>query len=157
MIEFALALPIVLLLVIGMFEVGRLIVYYSAVNSAAREAARYGAASGKEDGLYRYCNQARIREAAVKAGFVAGVEANSTNVKICYDTGPTGSTCNTNVSTYDPCATGAKLLPGTRVYITVEITYRPTINFPSSNVQRTVRASAARTILSKVSVPDAAP
>jgi len=158
LVEFAIALPIVLLLVIGMLEVGRLIVYISAANSAAREATRYGAASGLDGGVPRYCNQTNIRAAAVKAGFVAGIQGNASDVKICYDTGPTGSTCpGTMISTYNPCAAGVKLLPGTRIFITISVTYVPSINFPKSNVGRTVTATAARTILSKISVPDALP
>ena len=43
MLEFALILPLLLLLVMGIFDLGRGIYYYSAIHSAAREGARYGA------------------------------------------------------------------------------------------------------------------
>ncbi|HSV86801.1 MAG TPA: TadE family protein [Levilinea sp.] len=46
MIEFALALPIVLLLIFGVVELGRLLVTLSAVYTASHEAARYGATNG---------------------------------------------------------------------------------------------------------------
>ena len=42
-VEFALTLPILLLLMFGVIEFGRLLMTFSAVFSAAREAARYGA------------------------------------------------------------------------------------------------------------------
>jgi len=44
MVEFALAFPIFLLIVIGIMEFGRLFITYTSVYSAAREGARYGAA-----------------------------------------------------------------------------------------------------------------
>jgi hypothetical protein len=40
MVEFALALPIVLMLMLGVVEFGRLMVTYSSVYTASREAAR---------------------------------------------------------------------------------------------------------------------
>ncbi len=42
MTEFALLLPIMLMLVLGIFEFGRAFYYYSALANAAREGARYG-------------------------------------------------------------------------------------------------------------------
>lgn len=39
--EFALVLPLVLLLVLGFLDLGRAIYYYSAISNAAREGARY--------------------------------------------------------------------------------------------------------------------
>jgi len=41
--ELALILPLFLLLVMFIFDVGRVIYYYSTIHSAAREGARYGA------------------------------------------------------------------------------------------------------------------
>ena len=43
LIEFALTMPLLLLLVMGVFDLGRSIYYYSAVHNAAREGARFGA------------------------------------------------------------------------------------------------------------------
>ncbi|MFC1997437.1 TadE/TadG family type IV pilus assembly protein [Chloroflexota bacterium] len=42
LVELALTLPMLLLLVIGVFDLGRGIYYYSAIHNAAREGARYG-------------------------------------------------------------------------------------------------------------------
>lgn len=42
MTEFALLVPFMLLLVLGIFEFGRAFYYYSALANAAREGARYG-------------------------------------------------------------------------------------------------------------------
>ena len=54
--EFALILPMLLLVVMGIFDFGRGIYYYSAVHNAAREGARYGAID--------HCNTVAIQDAA---------------------------------------------------------------------------------------------
>lgn len=41
--EFAIILPVFLLIIFGIFDVGRAIFYYSGIHNAAREGARYGA------------------------------------------------------------------------------------------------------------------
>src|SRR5512147_2832453 len=56
MVEFALVLPLLLLLIFGVIELGRMFVIYSSVNSASREAARYGAASGLSGNNVIYYN-----------------------------------------------------------------------------------------------------
>ena len=50
MVEFALVLPLLLLLVYGVIEAGRLLFIYSAVFTSSREGARYGSASGDVGG-----------------------------------------------------------------------------------------------------------
>jgi Flp pilus assembly protein TadG len=42
LVEFALLLPILLLLAVVIFDLGRAVYYYSAIHNAAREGARYG-------------------------------------------------------------------------------------------------------------------
>ncbi|MEJ2352363.1 MAG: pilus assembly protein [Anaerolineales bacterium] len=49
MVEFALTLPVLMLLMLGIIEFGRLLFTYSAVTTAGREAARYGPAAGGLD------------------------------------------------------------------------------------------------------------
>ncbi len=59
--EFALILPMMLLVAMGVFDFGRGIFIYSAVHNAAREGARYGAID--------HCNTDAIKDAAKsKAG-----------------------------------------------------------------------------------------
>ena len=43
LVEFALILPLFMLIVLGIFDFGRAIYAYSALHNAAREGARYGA------------------------------------------------------------------------------------------------------------------
>ena len=42
MMEFAITLPVLALIVFGIFDLGRVVYYYSAMQNAAREGARYG-------------------------------------------------------------------------------------------------------------------
>ena len=49
LVEFAITLPLLLLLVMGVFDFGRGIYYYSAIQNAAHEAARYGAVHHCDD------------------------------------------------------------------------------------------------------------
>ena len=90
-VEFALALPIVLVMVFGMVEFGRLLFFYVAINSAAREAARYGISIG--DGMVyngevteRFYDCDGIRAAAKNIGHFAGVD--DWNISVFYDHGP---------------------------------------------------------------------
>jgi len=90
MAEFALVLPILLLVVYGLLEVGRLLFIWASVNTASRQAVRYGSAIGlvdtNGDGTldtehYRDCNG--IIAAANGVAFIT----NFTNVNITYDRG----------------------------------------------------------------------
>jgi hypothetical protein len=71
MVEFAIVLPILLLVVYGLIEVGRLLFIYSSVNNATRQAARYGSTSGMgPNGVPRYQDCAGIRAAAQGSDFL---------------------------------------------------------------------------------------
>ena len=68
MVEFAIALPVLLMLLYGLLEVGRLLFTYSSVVNATRQAARYGSTTGVGlDGTTpRYQDCAGIKAAAQK-------------------------------------------------------------------------------------------
>src|SRR5512143_4259638 len=66
MVEFALALPILLLVVYGLIETGRLLFMYASVVTAARQAARYGSATGDIGTGTRYYNDCNGIEAAAR-------------------------------------------------------------------------------------------
>ena len=87
MVEFALVIPLLLVLVFGIIEAGRLMWLYSAVLSSSREAARYGSASGEISGSLRYyadCDG--IRAAAMRIGRFAGISATdvSNGIRLIY-------------------------------------------------------------------------
>ena len=83
-VEFAIVLPILLLIVVGIFEVGRYLFIYSAVTNASRNAVRYASAVGlNDDGYtkYNYCEG--IKKTAQDAAFLISL----TDVDIFYDDG----------------------------------------------------------------------
>ena len=88
MVEFALILPILLLLVLGVIEMGRLLFFYSSITSASREGARYGSAVGKVDSTTdRYEDCDGIRDSALRAGAFANLTADDIDIE--YDNGIT--------------------------------------------------------------------
>ena len=92
MVEFALVLPILLMVIYGLLEVGRLILTYSIVVSASREAVRYGSATGLNDAgvTVRYCDSAGIKAAAKNVDFINVIDVNDvTKFIIAFDTSPT--------------------------------------------------------------------
>jgi hypothetical protein len=84
LVETALVLPIVLFLVLGVFELGRIVFIFSAVNNASREAARYGASTGgTTGGVPRYLNCDDVRQAARDTAFLSGLV--DADIEIAYD------------------------------------------------------------------------
>ena len=151
MVEFALALPLVLALVFGLIEAGRLFFIYSAVNAASHEAARYGSAVGDVGGAiehYRDC--AGIRAAAKRIGGLAGVS--DAGVNISYDHGPGSGSSFASC----PLPSDENLALGDRVIIQVTANYQPIVplvNFSSFPINSVTR----RTVLSDVTIEGTAP
>lgn len=148
MVEFAMTLPILLMLIFGIMEFGRMLFVYSSVISAAREAARYGAAGGRIDpnnllsvNYFRDCNG--IRAAAIRVAGIAGVSNTPAGVRIRYDNGTTVLPS----STADMCpvnGTGPNVNQGDRIEVTVTAQFRPMqgiVRLPTLNVSSTVRRS----------------
>lgn len=143
MVEFAIALPFVLLIMLGLFEVGRLIFLYSSVTSASREAARYGAAVGLNvsGGVPRYQDCVGIRAAAQKMDFLN--EINDVNIIIAFDHGP-------GTAVFSGCPP-AKVVNGDRIKVTVSAAFHPTSGLVPI---RTIPLSSfsARSLLVKVEI-----
>jgi hypothetical protein len=95
MVEFAIVLPILLLLLYGILEAGRLLFIYSSVVTATRQAVRYGSATGEGESVTvpRYQDCAGIRLAAQRVDYLDAFEDD--DIIIEHDNGP-GSTVNTN-------------------------------------------------------------
>ncbi len=92
LVEFALAFTIFLIVMLAIIEFGRLLIAYSSSYAAAREAARYGAASdiaSKTDASR--CSE--IRQAAYRVGFLGGIDS-ADQVDISYN----GVLCNLTCS-----------------------------------------------------------
>jgi len=141
MVEFALILPMLLLLLFGIIEVGRLLVVYSQVQAASREAARYAAAAGDADTVAvgvqpYYADVAGINAAARRVALLVGIN----NVDISYDTGPGGgATTADNVQLKD------------RVIVTVRANYNPFVGLTPLR-PFTIESTTARTIIMGVEV-----
>lgn len=143
-VEFAIVLPVVLLIVFGVIELGFLLFTYSSVNSAAREAARYGIAIGDVGADQRYYDCDGIVEAGLRIGRFAGMT--SSDIAIAYDHGPGTAQipggCPTMASNG-----GDGVTFGDRIVISVNHQYNPLISYMGLNITPfTMRSTSARTI-----------
>ena len=86
MVEFALVMPLLLLLIYGILEVGRLMFTYSTVITASREAVRYGSTTGIVNGQPQYKDCVGIRNAAQRVNFLGAFNMNA-DIDILYSTG----------------------------------------------------------------------
>ena len=142
MVEFALVLPILLLLIFGVIAFGHLFFVYSFTVAASREAARWGAAVGNtSSGLPRFRDCNEILQTAARVGGVAGVRPE--NIVIQYDHGP-----NTGAP-YATCPAGGSgpdVALSDRIIVTTVVNYKPIV--PLVNISAfPIEAVTARTII----------
>lgn len=145
MVEFALILPVLLLLIYGIMEFGRLLFIYTTVNTASREAARYGSAAGYNGNVvYRFDDCAGMRAAAKNAGVLASLQ--DSDITIEYDSGPGTSKFP------QPCETNTQHVKlKDRVVVTVRARFVPVV--PILNLSEIpITSVAARTIVKDVVV-----
>ena len=147
MVEFALVFPVLLLLIYGIIEFGRLLFIYTAVTTSSREAARYGSAIGNVGITPRFLDCAGILAAAQRSAILTPVNAG--NIAITYDHGPSNPWNPINIT----CAAAqtASFVLGDRINVQVTVPYTPLmplVNFASFNVV----SETARTILRDVEV-----
>ena len=123
MVEFALVFPLVLLITYGIIELGRAVFIYSAVSSAAREGARYGAAAGiGANGTVQYADCQGIKDAVRRTAFLISISDSQINIQ--YDNGTTiKSSCPPSTNANDP----NRIKLGDRIIVTVNAQYRPVI------------------------------
>lgn len=172
MLEFALILPLLLFIILGIFAFGHFMFVYSVTASASREAARYGAAVGlSENNQLRFEDCQAIRAAAMRVGSFGGLTEN--NIKIYYydettSTPPADPIANTahqiarcqdgannNLNTISYIGNNTVGL-GDRIEVRLFVNYVPLVpfvNLPSFPVN----SSSVRTILRNVTVGTAAP
>jgi len=152
MVEFALVLPILLLIIYGLLEVGRLIFIYSTVVSASREAARYGSATGlNQDGTkMRYNDCAGIQAAAYNVDFLRVINI----IVIQYDHGPKTLPPEGPIPGYPPpfssCPPGS-IQTGDRIVVQVSATFTPLAAIVPLN-PITITSSNARTVIGSVQI-----
>ena len=178
MVEFAIVLPMLLLLLYGILEAGRLLFIYSTIVTASRQAVRYGSATGQgldytaqggpdNSGVPRYQDCYGIRLAAQRVDFLNAIEDN--DIIIQYDNGPGSSAaddfCGGNpVSSIPPSDPGFSPASNTqRLLVTVDGDYLPIVprivGFleRSDTNSRPIQAQSARTVLVSVSIYVTAP
>ena len=151
MVEFAIVLPILLLVVYGLIEVGRLIFIVASVNNATRQAARYGSTSGVgPNGIARYLDCNGIRAEVQRLDFLNIID--DADIDISYDHGTTGSEFgNCNGSSYVP--TSGSLVPVTndRVVVFVDAQFDTILPLVPIDPQP-IEAESSRTLLLTISI-----
>ena len=159
MVEFAIVLPLLLLLLYGILEAGRLLFIYSTIVTASRQAVRYGSATGQglTTTVPRYQDCDGIRAAAQKVDFLNAF--NDDDIVINYDSGP-----GTPLLPFSPCDGSAdpSVTPSanndTRMLVTIDGDYLPIVPkiIPfikrSADTGNPIKAESARTILVSVSI-----
>lgn len=81
MVEFALVVPVFILLLVGLFDVGRAVYAYNTLNNAAREAGRLAIVDQFED---------HVLDEAVDAA--SGVDVERADITVAYEL-PAGGAC----------------------------------------------------------------
>ncbi|MCF6277180.1 MAG: pilus assembly protein [Anaerolineales bacterium] len=124
MVEFALVLPVVMLMVFGLIEAGRLLFIYSSITTASRQAVRYGSATGDNgSGIPKYLDCTGIQGAAQRMGILLPIDT----VDITYTrNGNTIADCNTSDNTY-PSPSASDLQNGDRIEVTTVGHYEPMV------------------------------
>lgn len=142
LVEFALILPVFLMLIMGIVEFGRLMITYSGVASASREAARYGASVGTNaSGAEHFRDCAGIRDEARRVAPLTPLE--DSDIVIEYDNPATGF--------HTAACPPVQLALGDRIIVTVTFTFEPIvplINLPPLPL----RSTTARTVLRDIYV-----
>ncbi len=160
MVEFMLALPLLLLLIYGTIEVARLIFIFSSVANASRQAARYGAATGEVDNVAYYQDCEGIRDVAKQSAYVVNFD----EINITYDRGVESDGTQIPISDIDPSPdidtcpiSDEKIRNGDRIIVQVKAHYEPILSFIPLNPLEVVSASAHSFLVSVPIVGSAMP
>lgn len=160
MVEFAIVLPVLLALLYGILEAGRLIFLYSTVVNASRQAVRWGSASGPGTGTgnaneKRYQDCDGIRAVAQKAGFLGTFDT----ITIDNDSGPGTTSYNASHVGAPFCAVGATtdstFAPTDntkRITVTVTEQFTPIVPKLVPFIARPVSATSSRSVIVKVTI-----
>ena len=149
-VEFALALPILLLIILGIIEVARLVFIYGAVVTASREAVRYGSVVGilnDDPDALRYQDCEGIKQTAQSVAFLPVIDPD--DIIIEYDAGPDDltdplPTCTPNGDGVD---LSVDLVDFERISVTVSASYETIVPiFPQITIDD-ITSKSSRTIL----------
>jgi len=166
MVEFAIALPILLMLLYGILETGRLLFLYSTIVTASRQAVRYGSATGVgPNGYPRYQECAEIKRIANKQDFLNAFD--DADIVITYDDGPGSTTFDTCDGSVDS-GVAPKTSNTSRIQVTIQGDFFPLVPKLVPFIERSVANSdpivgiSARTIIIGIAIevtntPDLSP
>lgn len=150
LVEFALVLPLILLLISGIVEFGRMLAIYNGVSNASREAARYGAVVGDpgNGAGYYFLDCEGMRAAAKRTAGLATITDGDITIVYDHGAGAPFGTCTQGVQPNPPIANGD------RVRVTVQASYAPILPLlPIAS--RTFTSLAAHSIFPKIDVAPA--
>lgn len=147
-VEFALILPILLVIILGIIELGRWLFIYIAVTSSSREGARYGSATNYGGGLPRYQDCGGIRAAARDVGILIGID--DSDIVIWYDHGDGGNIGTCPIGGIGP----SDVELGDRVVVEVTGKYSPVVPIPFVPLPEEfdIVSRTARTIIKDIAV-----
>lgn len=147
LVEFALVVPILLVIIYGLLEVGRMLFIYSSVVTATRQAVRYGSVTGVNDGgIPRFQDCAGIRSAARNVAFINEFE--DSDINIAFDTGP-GTTVFASCAGIDFLAVQPQT--GDRLLVSVSTSFMPIVPLVPLDPM-TIESSSSRTILVEIAI-----
>ena len=140
MVEFAIVFPLLVVLLLGIIEVGRVMFSYSIAIAATREAARYGAAiQDIGGGIPQYQDCQGIRDAATRFGKFAGIGDADITIKYSDDAGVYSTVC--------PPSQEVGLTD--YISVTIDTSIKP-ITPMGSYTSIPISSSSSRTILNKI-------
>ncbi len=142
MVEFALTLPLMLVLVLGIMEAGRLMFAISTIYTGARNAARYGSAAGGIDGTGNYYQDCAGIEAA---GHQIADLSTLENVTV------TPSYILNDGTLINTCPPPQDLGLGDRIVVTVSGQYHPLVPLINFSLP-SITSISRRTIIKNVQV-----
>jgi len=156
MVEFAIALPVLLFLLYGIIETGRLVFMYSTVINASRQAARWGSTTGVSgigggtESRYNDCDG--IRTVAKNLAYISKFD--DADIVLSWDSGP-GTASTVFCAAGLPSDTSFTPLPDNTSRITVTITkkFTPLVKLIPFNA-RNIVGSSSRTIIKSITIKD---
>ena len=111
LVEFAIVLPVIEMVVLGLFDLGRAVFTYNTLSQAARQANRTAIVDQDSD---------RVKAMAIAAAPTIGLS--SSNVSVCFKTAY--STQTNCASTADNCPSTARVI-GCLAIVTASLNYVP--------------------------------
>lgn len=121
LVEFALVLPVFLLLVLGIIEFGRIMVTYSSISTASRDAVRYAISVGdNSSGVPHYQDCLGIRAAALNVALFS-----DPTIVIALDTDGPGGAAPIEYCQLGKVSDPIEVSLGARISVTVTQIYDP--------------------------------